>query len=191
MAAFAPAVAVLLQHEGGFVDSPTDPGGATNWGISAVIRHRFQLTPEELGLRDFSVEEIRMMTPGAAVAVYERHFWDRYGLGAIVDQSIATKLLMQLVNFNPPSMAVVFAQRACGDAGHPTTVDGALGPLTLAALNAVDPPAWQRAFAGHCLRFYEKIVELHPERGEWLPVWRKRCVWGVPAKPEPVIILPP
>lgn len=188
MAEFLPAVAVLLRMEGGFVDSPTDPGGATNHGISAVIRHRFQLTPEELGLRDFSVEEIKAMTPGAAVSVYQRHFWERYGLGRVADQGVATKLLLQLVNYNPPSMAVVFAQRALVDCGQAAVVDGALGPRTLAALNAVVPEAWQRAFAGHCLRFYEKIVELHPERGEWLPIWRKRCVWGVPAEP---IILPP
>ena len=31
---FTAAVARVLEHEGGFVDDPVDPGGATNWGIS-------------------------------------------------------------------------------------------------------------------------------------------------------------
>ena len=33
-ATFPRALAAVLQHEGGYVDDPLDPGGATNQGIT-------------------------------------------------------------------------------------------------------------------------------------------------------------
>ena len=35
MADFLQAVDFVLDNEGGFVDNVNDPGGATNWAISA------------------------------------------------------------------------------------------------------------------------------------------------------------
>ena len=36
MSDFNDAIPTVLRHEGGFVDSPNDPGGATNFGVSLV-----------------------------------------------------------------------------------------------------------------------------------------------------------
>lgn len=36
---FEKAFDILLGHEGGFVDHPKDPGGATRYGITQRVAH--------------------------------------------------------------------------------------------------------------------------------------------------------
>ena len=34
---FGKCIALVLQHEGGFVNNPKDPGGATNLGVTKKV----------------------------------------------------------------------------------------------------------------------------------------------------------
>ena len=61
------ALDFVLEHEGGLVDDPNDPGGLTNMGISI----RFG---REIGLIE---DDIREMTKEYASQIYEVHFWQR------------------------------------------------------------------------------------------------------------------
>ena len=39
---FEDIIAVVLKHEGGFVDDPDDRGGATNWGVTQKVYETFR-----------------------------------------------------------------------------------------------------------------------------------------------------
>lgn len=58
---FGQAVTEVLGEEGGYVNSPSDPGGETNWGISK---------------RAFPEVDIKNLTRDAAKALYKAHYWD-------------------------------------------------------------------------------------------------------------------
>ena len=67
---FDRALAVTLSFEGGFVDDPADPGGATNMGITQAEYNIWQDSQE---LPHHPVKEI---TPGEVEAIYRRNYWD-------------------------------------------------------------------------------------------------------------------
>jgi lysozyme family protein len=65
---FAACLAEVLRHEGGYVDDPRDPGGATNLGLTLTTFSR------ALG-RPASVAELKAVTPQAAAPIYQRLYW--------------------------------------------------------------------------------------------------------------------
>lgn len=67
----------LWGWEGGFVNDPDDPGGATNYGITinTAIDNGMDLN----GDGKVDVEDIKAMTPIAAMEVYKNKYWDAVG----------------------------------------------------------------------------------------------------------------
>ena len=62
--------AMVLKHEGGFVNHPKDPGGMTNLGVTR--------TNWELYLnRDVTEAEMRALTPEMVKPFYKKNYWDR------------------------------------------------------------------------------------------------------------------
>lgn len=180
-ATFEPAVSVVLAHEGGYCKFANDPGGATNWGISKVIRANCKLQPSDLGILDFSDEQIKRMPRWAAIEVYHRFWWLGWKLYDLHDQTVATKIMDYGVNCNPPKIAIGFAQLTCKTLGQQLTLDSQMGPQTRAAINACDRDAWLREYARRAWARYEAILKAHPEREDpWRRVWWARTQWGVP-----------
>ena len=114
--AFDTAVTAILSYEGGYVNDPNDPGGETNWGISK---------------RAYPNLDIRNLTRDRAVEIYRRDYWDSLGCDRF-PPLIAIALFDGAVNQGPVA-AVRILQRALG-----VTVDGVIGPQTLAAARAAN-----------------------------------------------------
>jgi lysozyme family protein len=96
MSDFNTAVSLVLKHEGGLVDNPSDPGGLTNYGI-ALNRH-----PE------LTADDIRNMTVDRAKAIYQKQYWTA-AMEQEPDQRMANALLDTAVN-QGPSVAEQFYQ---------------------------------------------------------------------------------
>ena len=60
---FEDIIAVVLKHEGGFVDDPDDRGGATNWGVTQKVYETFR---EE----KCTADDIKKMTQEEAEEIY-------------------------------------------------------------------------------------------------------------------------
>jgi lysozyme family protein len=119
------AFAALLKHEGGFVNHPSDPGGMTNLGVT---RKAWQ---EYVG-REVTEDEMRSLTPQTVAPFYKHRYWDAVSADSL-PSGVDLCVFDCCVN-SGPKQSIRFLQRAVGVAD-----DGALGPKTLAAVNAADP----------------------------------------------------
>lgn len=111
----------LGDTENGYVNSPTDRGGETKYGISK---------------RAFPNVDIKNLTLEGARALAFEHYWKPAGLSAIEDKYVAAEIFDSCY-LHGPRPAGRMAQRACTFLGRPLTVDGKLGPQSAAALNAL------------------------------------------------------
>jgi lysozyme family protein len=69
---FDKAFSLTLKHEGGYVDHPADPGGATNLGVTIGT------LSDWLG-RKATKAEVKALTPEKVKPIYKKNYWDRVG----------------------------------------------------------------------------------------------------------------
>jgi lysozyme family protein len=167
MSHFAFAVEHTLEAEGVFSDHPDDPGGATKHGITEDLARTHGYTGDMLDL-----------TEEFARHVYKLEFWDALRLDEVTSQHVAAEIFDTAVNMGPHT-AVEIAQLACRLMGENNlTVDGALGPKTLAALNTYLPRYESHLY--HCLNGYQfsRYVELYEsnpaKRRTFIKGWMRR-----------------
>ena len=111
----------LLGNEGGFVDHPKDPGGATNFGITQrVARAR--------GYQG----DMRNLPLATALAIYEKDYWAPIKADQLPEH-LRFHVFDAAVN-SGPGQAIKWLQRAAG-----VTQDGVIGPRTLSAASMVTP----------------------------------------------------
>lgn len=115
---FARAVTHLLAEEGGYTNNPADPGGETAYGISK---------------RAFPNLDISKLTEQQAIEIYSEKYWDPIHGDSLPD-AVGFALLDFAVN-SGVGEAIKALQRAIA-----VTVDGAMGPVTIAAVSR-DPRA--------------------------------------------------
>jgi len=181
MSVFEPAVLVLLADEGGWVDDPDDPGGATNYGIS--LRYLRELAQEDgdgelVGDidRDGDVDgdDIRKMKREDAIGIYRAQWWDRFGYGSLESQLVANKVLDLAVNMGGPQ-AHKCLQRAARAGGQALIDDGILGPKTLAAINELATWPLLTALRSEAAGIYRQIVARRPASRKFLKGWLARA----------------
>jgi lysozyme family protein len=177
MADFDKAIKVSLRFEGGYVNNPADPGGATNWGISTLIIKREGITAAELGIPDLTPESIKLMKVDAAIKIYKKLFWDKYKYSTINNQNVATKIQDIAINCGP-SRAHMMAQAAVNKLGcGPLLTDGILGPKSMAAINKCDSKKLVQAIADEQANYYKNLVIRKPNLGVFLSNWLRRAKW--------------
>ncbi len=126
----------LISHEGGYVNHSNDPGGETKFGISK---------------RAYPQVDIKNLTLDGAKAIYKSDYWDRAQCDKL-PPSVAYLLFDSAVN-SGIGQAIRFLQRAVGVAD-----DGALGPMTLAAVQRMDAEGLGAKFLGQRLDFMTKLT---------------------------------
>lgn len=122
---FTRCLKALLRHEGGYVDHPRDPGGATNLGVTLGTARAYQLDVDGDG--DVDKDDVRLLTPETAAPVYREGYWLKCRcdkLPAGVDY-----MVFDLAVNSGTNRAVRYLQRAVG-----AVEDGQIGPKTLATV---------------------------------------------------------
>jgi lysozyme family protein len=123
----------IIGREGGYTNNPADKGGETFWGIT-------EYTARAYGYKD----AMHFMSRAQAAAIYKSRYWiaPKFDQVEAIDSSLAEKLLDIGVNMGQAT-GVKFLQRALnvlnqqGKTYPDMTVDGGIGPMTLAAINAL------------------------------------------------------
>lgn len=169
MADFQPAVTITLQHEGGFFHN-TVTGEIVNHGVTLqfVQSSGYKPDADESFIQNLSVAE--------ASQIYQTYFWDRYHIGSINDQELASKVFDLTVNMGPGGPnhagAISLLQSAVNACKGQCTVDGLLGPLSLAQVNALDPGTLLTQYKQMVAQRYTAIaaanVELAGDLNGWL-----------------------
>jgi len=158
---FRYAVEMVMQHEGGYVNEPADPGGETKFGISK---------------RSYPHLDIANLTREEAIAIYRRDWWERYRMGEIEDVAIASKVLDVFVNVGPIQGATIVqrALHACGR--RHVIIDGIIGTQTITAINDVKPRAMLlAAIRAEAAAHYRTLVARNPRLNKYLNGWLNRA----------------
>lgn len=120
----------IVAREGGFVDDPDDPGGATNHGVTIHTMRRLGIDLTGDGRVDTA--DVRRLTREQATQIYIEHYFHAPRIGALPDVLHASVFDMQV---NAGSQAVRILQRLLSDMGFPCTPDGVIGPQTIRAVH--------------------------------------------------------
>ncbi|WP_366654412.1 glycosyl hydrolase 108 family protein [Fodinicurvata sp. EGI_FJ10296] len=148
MTPFDSALAFVLDHEGGFVNHPEDPGGATNQGITLATFRRWA---RRHGHHTPTVDELKAI-PGATVrAIYRDDYWQAL-LGDELTPAVALITFDMGVNAGP-DRAVRILQQTVG-----AIVDGKIGPQTVSyARREGDDPAILDEITARRLHYYGQL----------------------------------
>lgn len=153
------AVERVLEHEGGYVNNPSDPGGETNFGIS----RRFI---DSVGL---DVKNIKALTKTRARKIYAEHFWLGF-LDELADPVLALQVFDFGVNAGT-SRSTKLLQASVG-----AYQDGAIGPKSLAAVAKHETKEMRRRFALRVLLYYGSIANNRPELRQFQKSWIHRAL---------------
>jgi lysozyme family protein len=141
------SLALIFRHEGGYSDHPSDPGGATNLGITRAVLAEWRGRP-------VTKAEVKALTKAEAAKIYEAKYWvpaacDRLPTGldlAVFDCAVNQGL----------GRAVKLLQTAAR-----VKVDGKIGPITLDAVK----PELLGEFMALRMTAYGILNELFPVFG--------------------------
>jgi lysozyme family protein len=152
---FSICLRFTLEAEGGFVDNPDDPGGATNKGITLRLFQRYR--PKA------TVEDLRNIDDTTLTTIYNCEFWIPTHCGGL-PAGVDLMVFDMAVNAGPGT-SIRMLQRAVD-----VKADGFIGPATLAAIRSHQPTELVASLAQAQLRYYEGL----PGWGEFGRGWSNR-----------------
>lgn len=145
---FARALKAVLAHEGGYVDHPRDPGGATNLGITIGTAKSNKMDLDRDG--DVDKADVRLIKAADAGPVYKAKYWDAVR-GDDMPAGLDYALFDYAVN-SGPARAAIHLQEILGVAP-----DGKIGALTLAAVAKWDTIVLINALCDRRMAFLKKL----------------------------------
>jgi lysozyme family protein len=137
---FEQAVEKVLAHEGGYVDHPDDPAGATRWGITEAVARRVGYRGN---MRDLPVD--------LAKRIYREDYWNAVRADELPAE-IRYVVFDAAVN-SGPRQSIQWLQQALA-----VPADGVLGPITMGKAHQADPEQLRRACLASRLRFMTNLT---------------------------------
>ena len=150
----------IVAREGGFVNDPDDPGGATNHGVTIHTMRRLGLDLTGDGM--VGVADVRALTRDQAVEIFVEHYFHRPGIGQLPETLQASVFDMYV---NAGGNAVKILQRLLRQMGHDIAVDGAIGPQTVEAAQtaqATAPAHLADAYGIARRNYYFRLADRRP-----------------------------
>jgi len=134
----------IVRREGGYVNDPDDPGGATNFGVTIHTMQRLGVDLTGDGKVDIS--DVKTLSREQAVAIYVRHYFEAPRIDLLPAPLQASVFDMQV---NAGGNAVRILQRLMAFFGSALKDDGVIGPQTAKAVEAA-----MTAAPGHLVDAY-------------------------------------
>lgn len=159
-----------LNAEGGYSNHPADRGGPTNRGVTAgtLARAIKQGIVPPVAIKELSREQ--------AIQIYDALYWQPSRAAEMSER-------VGMVHFDSSVLhglggGAIILQRALGRLGFAVSVDGAIGPGTLGALDRADDVFSEDAILDVILatrlQRYDEIVARDPSQKVFLRGWRNR-----------------
>ncbi|WEI18189.1 glycosyl hydrolase 108 family protein [Acinetobacter proteolyticus] len=147
---FQDALKRVLQHEGGYVNHPSDPGGETNYGITKA-------TAQNYGYKG-SMKNIPM---DMVERIYKNQFWDALSCDSF-PYSFAFQYFDAGVNHGLVNARKIL-QRALG-----VKDDGIVGVITLNEIRKQPQFALINLFNAERIQFYTRIKTFNTFGKGWM-----------------------
>lgn len=141
---FPRALALVLIHEGGFVNHPRDPGGATNKGITQGTYNAWRRS------KGLEIRSVRDIADAEVSVIYRSGFWDLIKADDL-PPGVAYCVFDAAVN-SGPGRAVRWLQAEVG-----ARQDGLVGPETLGRVADADPVDLLNSYCDRRLRFMKSL----------------------------------
>lgn len=160
------AIGFILNHEGGFQCDPDDSG---NWTGGKCGVGELKGTKFGIAAASYPHLDIRNLMLESAKNLYRADYWNR--AYDDLDKRVGAKLFDIAVNCGTGTAAKIL-QRACG-----VIDDGAIGPKTMAAAQAIPPAELLDAICTHQKAYYAAIIKRDPRKSKYEKGWNKRAEW--------------
>jgi len=172
MSNFNWALTKTLHHEGGFVDHPNDPGGATYRGISLRF---LRANGEDIDADgDVDLDDVRALidNPETVNGLYQQYFWTPNRLGEVRSELLSCKIFDMCVNMGS-RQAWKIVQKASGR----LVSDGIVGPKTLELLAEYEKKDWEllERIRYEQALFYRTLADRKPDLRVFLGGWLRRA----------------
>ena len=152
---FDDIIEVVLEHEGGYVNDPDDPGGETNFGVAK---------------RSHPDVDIANLTKDGAKEIYKEHYWDKNKVEDLPEE--LRHIYFDMCVNQGRGRAVKIMQRAANANGADLKVDGGMGPMTIAAMDGVELDR-VRAYR---VKYYADLVTRKPDLEKFYFGWFRRAL---------------
>jgi len=152
--------AEIVAREGGYVDDPDDPGGATKHGVTLGTLRRLGLDLDGDG--DVDAQDVRRVSKARAIEIFLDHYYHRPGIAGLPVGLQASVFDMYV---NAGRNAVKILQRLLNQMGQSVAVDGVIGPQTLqssVAAAALAPDHLADAYAIARRNYYFRLADQRP-----------------------------
>ncbi len=126
----------IVAREGGFVDDPDDPGGATKFGVTIHTMRRLGLDLDADG--KVTAADVRRLTQAQARDIFVEHYFRRPGIDRLPEPLHATVFDMYV---NAGANAVRILQGLLVEFGQELVADGVIGPKTVRAAHSAHAAA--------------------------------------------------
>ena len=118
----------IIGREGGYVNDPDDPGGATNFGVTIGTMTRLGMDLDGDGR--VTSHDVKRLSKAQARDIFVNHYFHRPGIVQL-PKAIQASVFDMYVNAG--GNAVKILQRLLNDMGQRIDIDGAIGPQTIEA----------------------------------------------------------
>jgi lysozyme family protein len=150
----------IVAREGGFVNDPSDPGGATNHGVTIHTLRRLGI--DLTGDAQVTEADVRLLTRAQAIEIFIEHYFRRPGLSDLPPVLQAGVFDMYV---NAGAAAVRLLQRMLTEMGFACRDDGVLGPQTLKAAAAAAEAAPDHIASAYAIArrdYYYRLADARP-----------------------------
>lgn len=150
----------IVAREGGYVNDPDDPGGATNHGVTIHTMRRLGLDLDRDGV--VTEQDVRVLREDQAVDIFVDHYFERPLISHLPRELQASVFDMYV---NAGTNAVRILQRLLRDMRIEVTVDGVIGPQTIAGSKqgmAAAPDHFVDAYGIARRNYYYALADARP-----------------------------
>jgi lysozyme family protein len=150
----------IVAREGGYVNDPDDPGGATKHGVTIGTMRRLGLDLDGDGR--VTPADVRRLNRGQATDIFIEHYFEGPGIAALPEVLQPSVFDMYV---NAGANAVRILQRLLTRMGFPCAVDGAIGPQTIGAAEVAAARAPEHiadAYGIERRNYYYRLADRRP-----------------------------